>query len=188
MALADELDRLLPQTQCRRCGFDGCRPYAEALANGTALPNRCPPGGPSTLAALAGRLGVEEAPLDPSTGAFGAPTVVVIDEATCIGCAKCLPACPVDAIVGARRHMHTVIADECSGCDLCIPACPVDCITVTPYGTAMLDPEALAERAGRYRTRIEARARRLGAAAAEQARLLARAEQQLSSNEPMGSP
>lgn len=172
--LADRLDDLLPQTQCRRCGFDGCRPYALAMAEGLSGPNRCPPGGPGTLQALADALGVEPpAGLDAETGAFGAPTVVVIDESVCIGCAKCLPACPVDAIVGARRYMHTVLAAECSGCDLCIPACPVDCITVQPAADEPLSDAAIAARAVTLRRRIAARAAREARTRAETARRLA---------------
>ena len=160
--LADELDALLPQTQCTRCGYAGCRPYAEALATGEAAANRCPPGGESTLAALADRLGVALLPLDPQTGAFGPPRVAVIDEAVCIGCAKCLAPCPVDAIVGARRFLHTVIASECSGCELCIAPCPVDCIAMVPIANAPLGAAALGQRAAQYRARYDAHnARRL---------------------------
>ena len=176
-SLTDALDRLLPQTQCRRCGYDGCRPYAEAMAAGSAPGNRCPPGGPSTLAALAAALGCAPLPLEPSTGSFGVPTVAVIDEALCIGCAKCLPACPVDAIVGARRYMHTVLAADCSGCDLCLPACPVDCITMQPAADRPLEPAEIGHRADRYRARIEARsAREARARAASHAALLAAAQ------------
>ncbi len=172
--LTDLLDRLLPQTQCRRCGYDGCRPYAEAMAEHSAPANRCPPGGPSTLAALAAALGREPLPLEPSTGSFAPPTVAVIDEALCIGCAKCLPACPVDAIVGARRYMHTVLAADCSGCDLCLPACPVDCISMQPAAAAPLTPAEISDRALAYRNRMDARsAREERARAANLAALLA---------------
>jgi Na+-translocating ferredoxin:NAD+ oxidoreductase subunit B len=173
----DELDRLLPQTQCRRCGYDGCRPYAEAMAQGEALANRCPPGGPSTLAALTLALGHAPLPLEPSTGSFAPPTVAVIDEALCIGCAKCLPACPVDAIVGARRFMHTVLAAECSGCELCVPACPVDCITLEPSAAEPLSAPEIRDRATLYRARIEARrSREERAREATRAALLAATE------------
>lgn len=124
--VADRIDELLPQTQCGQCGFPGCRPYAEALAEGRADIDLCPPGGEATVRALARLLGRDERLL-------AAPTVpsnlrAVIDEDACVGCAICLQACPVDAIVGAPRRMHTVIADECTGCELCVAPCPVDCI------------------------------------------------------------
>ena len=131
--LIDEIDALLPQTQCGRCTFTGCRPYASALANGEADINQCPPGGNATAAALANLLGREPRPVDPRFGIVPAqPLVAWIDESACIGCVKCIQACPVDAIVGASKFMHTVIADQCSGCELCIPPCPVDCIVMRP--------------------------------------------------------
>jgi electron transport complex protein RnfB len=126
--LAERIDALLPQTQCGQCGYPGCRPYAEAIARGEADINRCPPGGEPCLAALAELLGREPKPLDPACGATKPPAVASIDEPRCIGCALCLPACPVDAILGAPRYLHTVIASECTGCELCVPVCPVDCI------------------------------------------------------------
>jgi Na+-translocating ferredoxin:NAD+ oxidoreductase subunit B len=153
---AEALDALLPQTQCTRCGYAGCRPYAEAMAAGEAGPNRCPPGGPSTLLALSAALGVPATAVDPACGAFGAPQVAVIDEAACIGCAKCLPACPVDAILGARKFMHTVITANCNGCELCIAPCPVDCITLVPTGAPPLSAGQLAADAARYRARYTA--------------------------------
>lgn len=131
--LIDEIDALLPQTQCGRCTFVGCRPYATALANGEADINQCPPGGDATAAALAQLLGREARPVDPRFGSVPTrPAVAWIDEAACIGCVKCIQACPVDAIVGASRFMHTVIAAQCTGCELCIPPCPVDCIVMRP--------------------------------------------------------
>lgn len=130
--LAAHIDRLLPQTQCGRCLYAGCRPYAEAIARGEARINRCPPGGAATIGRLAQMLGVEPLALDPLHGAEAPASVVIIDEETCIGCTKCIQACPVDAILGAARQMHTVIAAECTGCELCIPPCPVDCIAVVP--------------------------------------------------------
>jgi electron transport complex protein RnfB len=134
--LVDEIDALLPQTQCGRCTFAGCRPYATALANGDADINQCPPGGNATAAALAQLLGREPRPVDPRFGSVPTqPTVAWIDEAACIGCVKCIQACPVDAIVGASKFMHTVIAAQCTGCELCIPPCPVDCITMRPAPT-----------------------------------------------------
>ncbi|HKU16950.1 MAG TPA: electron transport complex subunit RsxB [Steroidobacteraceae bacterium] len=131
--LVDEIDALLPQTQCGRCTFSGCRPYAAALARGEADINQCPPGGDATAAALARLLGREPQPVDPRFGLVPAqPAVAWIDESACIGCVKCIQACPVDAIVGASRFMHTVIAAQCTGCELCIPPCPVDCIVMRP--------------------------------------------------------
>ena len=124
----DRLDRLLPQTQCGQCGFDGCRPYAEAMARGQAGPERCPPGGDAGALALARLLGVPAVPYDRSRGEQKPPQVALVVEDDCIGCTKCLLACPVDAIVGASKHMHVVIEPLCTGCELCIPACPVDCI------------------------------------------------------------
>jgi electron transport complex protein RnfB len=125
--LVDQIDALLPQTQCGQCGFPGCRPYAEAINNGAAI-NKCPPGGEATINALAGLLDVEPQPLDAEYGAVQAKRVAVIREDECIGCTKCIQACPVDAILGAAKHMHTVIESECTGCDLCVEPCPVDCI------------------------------------------------------------
>jgi electron transport complex protein RnfB len=128
----EAIDGLLPQTQCERCGYPGCRPYATAIALGVADINQCPPGGERTIWALADLLGRDPRPLNPQNGSEGSHTVAVIDEATCIGCTLCIKACPVDAIVGANKQMHTVIASECTGCDLCLPPCPVDCITMVP--------------------------------------------------------
>jgi Na+-translocating ferredoxin:NAD+ oxidoreductase subunit B len=173
MDLAARLDAVLPQTQCTRCGYDGCRPYAEALASGHAELDRCPPGGAPTVRALAALLGRRERPIDPVCGAETPPQVAVIDEARCIGCAKCLPVCPVDAIVGARRYMHTVIAAECSGCELCLPPCPVDCIELVPIADAPLDWAALSARGDQYRGRFAAHAERLIRIAAQRERALA---------------
>ena len=126
--VVDQIDALLPQTQCGQCGYPGCRPYAEAIAGEQADINQCPPGGEAGIRALADLLGREPKPLNPENGEEKPKTVAVIDEQTCIGCTLCIQACPVDAIVGAAKLMHTVIADECTGCDLCLPPCPVDCI------------------------------------------------------------
>jgi electron transport complex protein RnfB len=132
-ALVDALDRLLPQTQCGRCTFSGCRPYAVALAMGEADINQCPPGGRDTAHALARALNRPPKDVDERFGVMPAqPMVAFILEDTCIGCTKCIQACPVDAIVGASRYMHTVIAGQCTGCELCIPPCPVDCIELRP--------------------------------------------------------
>ncbi|MCE5232550.1 MAG: electron transport complex subunit RsxB [Mizugakiibacter sp.] len=126
----DAIDALLPQTQCGQCGYGGCRPYAEALARGEAELNRCPPGGMAGVRALANLLGREPRPIDPACGREKAPAVALIDEDVCIGCTKCIQACPVDAIVGASKQMHTVVDELCTGCELCVPACPVDCIAM----------------------------------------------------------
>ncbi len=126
--LPDKIDALLPQTQCGQCGYPGCRPYAEAIARDEADINQCPPGGESCVLALAELLGREPKPLDPAFGLEKPPAVAVIDEPRCIGCALCLQACPVDAILGAPKFMHTVLSAECTGCELCVPVCPVDCI------------------------------------------------------------
>ena len=130
--VADQIDALLPQTQCGQCGFPGCRPYAEAMARGEAEINRCPPGGETTITALADLLGRDIVPLDGDRGEPKPKAVAVIDEQACIGCTLCIQACPVDAILGAAKSMHTVIADECTGCELCLAPCPVDCIHMVP--------------------------------------------------------
>jgi electron transport complex protein RnfB len=130
--VVDKIDAILPQTQCGQCTYAGCRPYAEAIAKGEADINQCPPGGEAVIIALADLLDVEPKPLNAEHGEEKeSKTVVYIDENTCIGCTLCIQACPVDAILGAAKHMHTVIESECTGCDLCIPPCPVDCIHVT---------------------------------------------------------
>lgn len=129
--LAVLIEELLPQTQCGQCGHPGCRPYARAIAAGEAF-NKCPPGGHTTIATIADLLGTTPLALDPEHGSEGPKLVAYIREAECIGCTKCLPACPVDAILGATRQMHTVIAAECTGCDLCVEPCPVDCIEMIP--------------------------------------------------------
>ncbi|GAA3920043.1 Rnf electron transport complex subunit RnfB [Luteimonas lutimaris] len=130
--LVERLDRLLPQTQCGQCGFDGCRPYAEAMAAGQAGVDRCPPGGDNGARALARVLGVEAQPYDRSRGTHKPPQVALVVEADCIGCTKCIQACPVDAIIGGSKHMHVVLEPLCTGCELCVPACPVDCIVMLP--------------------------------------------------------
>jgi electron transport complex protein RnfB len=132
--IVERIDALLPQTQCRQCLFEGCRPYAEALARGEVDVDRCPPGGDAGAARLARLLGREPRRVDPRYGRHEPRRVAWIDEERCIGCAKCLPACPVDAIVGAARHTHTVIEVQCTGCKLCLPPCPVDCIELREPG------------------------------------------------------
>ena len=143
------IDALLPQTQCRRCGFEGCLPYAQALAEGSAPINRCPPGGSDGIAALAALLETPVLPLDPACGTEQDPGVAFIDAAACIGCARCLPPCPVDAIVGAQRHLHTVLESDCNGCELCIASCPVDCIVMRARSPDGVAPQA-DENRGRY--------------------------------------
>ena len=133
--LIEAIDCLLPQTQCGQCGYPGCRPYATAIAEGVADINQCPPGGMDGIRALAELLGREFKPLNPAHGVEKPAVVALIVKEDCIGCTKCIQACPVDAIIGAPRRMHTVIADLCTGCELCLPPCPVDCIellAVTP--------------------------------------------------------
>lgn len=130
--LADRIEDLLPQTQCTKCGYPACRPYAEAVASGEANYNQCPPGGAEGIARLAALLGKPVIPLNSANGVERPRPLAVIDEQVCIGCTLCMQACPVDAIVGAPKQMHTVIAELCTGCDLCVPPCPVDCIALPP--------------------------------------------------------
>lgn len=127
-SLVEQINHLLPQTQCAQCGYPGCKPYAEAIANESVPINQCPPGGDTTVTALAELLNREVIPLNPEFGAHTAPMIAKIRERECIGCTLCIKACPVDAIVGAAKLMHTVLNDHCTGCELCIPPCPIDCI------------------------------------------------------------
>jgi len=137
--VVEQLDSLLPQTQCGQCGHPGCRPYAEGIANGEAI-NKCPPGGQSTINAIADLLGVDAPSLDEEHGEEAdIKTVAFIREDECIGCTKCIQACPVDAILGAAKQMHTIISDECTGCDLCVEPCPVDCIDMLPIKKTVKD-------------------------------------------------
>lgn len=131
--IVEQINTILPQTQCGQCGYPGCRPYAEAIAAGDKI-NKCPPGGEATIQALADLLDVEPEPLDAVEGEK-VPVVAYIREEECIGCTKCIQACPVDAILGSSRQMHTVISSECTGCDLCVEPCPVDCIEMRPIET-----------------------------------------------------
>jgi electron transport complex protein RnfB len=167
--LIQRIDALLPQTQCGKCGHPGCRPYAEGMARGEAI-NKCPPGGSATIIALADLLQVPTLPLEAPGGPVP-PQLAFIREAECIGCTKCIQACPVDAIVGAAKQMHTVIADECTGCELCVAPCPVDCIDILP----LAEPAASLQRqhADQFRRRYEQRNRRL---ARDEARRLAERE------------
>lgn len=133
-SLVDRINNLLPQTQCGQCGYEGCRPYARAIHAGTAI-NQCPPGGNETIIRLANLLNLSPLPLNSAHGEIKALEVAVIREAECIGCTKCIVACPVDAILGGPKVMHTVIETECTGCDLCVEPCPVDCIDMVTVET-----------------------------------------------------
>jgi Na+-translocating ferredoxin:NAD+ oxidoreductase subunit B len=157
--LADRIDAVLPQTQCEQCGYHGCRPYAEAIARGDAEINQCPPGGAAGIEKLAALLQRPVLPLDPDHGVEKPRMLARIVEADCIGCTKCIQACPVDAIVGASKLMHTVLADDCTGCELCVPACPVDCIVLEPMPPAQIDA-AHADAARTHFQRREARLQR----------------------------
>ena len=165
--LAARIDALLPQTQCTRCGYAGCSPYAAAIASGEAPINQCPPGGEATIEALARLLDRPALPLNPKNGVEGPPLVAWIDESRCIGCARCLAPCPVDAIVGAQKYLHTVIAERCTGCELCVPPCPVDCIEMRPAGESAANDPSL------NRQRYETHTARLAHQAAERQRQLA---------------
>mgnify|MGYP001767166713 CR=1 FL=1 len=123
--LVEKIEAILPQTQCGQCGYPGCKPYAEAIAKGDCDINLCPPGGMEGVQRLADLLGREVKPLDAEEKP---KQIAIIDENTCIGCTLCIQACPVDAIVGAAKQMHTIIAQQCTGCELCLPPCPVECI------------------------------------------------------------
>jgi electron transport complex protein RnfB len=170
--LADRIDALLPQTQCAKCGYPGCRPYAEAIARNEADINQCPPGGEAGIRKLAALLGRPYHPLNPANGAEQPRRVAVIDEPRCIGCTLCIQACPVDAIVGAPKLMHTVVTELCSGCDLCIAPCPVDCIEMVPAVGA--DATWDGARADAARQRFERRGLRLERERAERAERLTR--------------
>lgn len=180
-ALAQRIAAALPQTQCRRCGWPDCRAYAEAIADGVADINRCPPGGAEGVARLAALTGRRARALDPECGHEGPLRLALIDEAWCIGCTLCIAACPVDCIVGANKRMHTVIADQCTGCELCLPACPVDCIAlVTPeparVGWAAWSPVQAAAARRRYET---SKVRRAQARRDHDERLAAKAQAKL---------
>jgi electron transport complex protein RnfB len=161
--LASRIDALLPQTQCTRCGFPACLAYAQAIADGEADINQCPPGGASGIEALARLLGRPAKPLNPANGIEKPAELALIDEEVCIGCTKCIQACPVDAIVGASKLMHTVLVDECTGCELCIPPCPVDCIAMVPAA----EPRSALQRAPQFRARYHERNARLAHDAGE---------------------
>jgi electron transport complex protein RnfB len=169
---AGGIDALLPQTQCTKCGYAGCRPYAEAMARGDADINQCPPGGDAGIRVLALATGRPYRPLNPANGVEAPRRVAVIDEAACIGCTLCIQACPVDAIVGAAKQMHTVLTELCSGCDLCVAPCPVDCIEMVPATGA--DAVWDRPRADAARARFEARNLRITGEKAERETRLAR--------------
>ena len=181
MSLVEQLNNALPQTQCTRCGYPDCQRYAEAIAQGEADINQCPPGGTEGVERLAKLTGKPLTPLNPDNGLEGPRTIAIIDEAWCIGCTLCIAVCPTDAIVGANKRMHTVVEDYCTGCELCIPACPVDCISLEPIDVNVSGwaswPQALADQA---RQRYDARTARLQREAVEHdQRLQAKAIQKL---------
>ena len=169
-SLADRIDALLPQTQCTRCGYQGCRPYAEAIAAGTAEINQCPPGGAAGIVKLADLLKTLPKALNPTNGIEKPLEMAVIDEDLCIGCTLCIQACPVDAIVGAAKWMHTILANWCTGCELCIAPCPVDCIAMVKVEPERVWNDADASLA---RARYYARNDRLAAQACEREKKLA---------------
>lgn len=169
LPLAERINALLPQTQCTKCGYEGCRPYAEAIATKAAPINRCPPGGLDGIKALAEMLSLPELELDHECGEHRPLMVAIIDEPHCIGCTLCIQACPVDAIVGANKLMHTVLPDRCTGCDLCVAPCPVDCITMVPARRAWTQADA-----GAARRHHEQRQHRLASMHPEDSSLAAR--------------
>ena len=179
--LVERIDAALPQTQCTRCGYPDCRAYAQAVADGEAQINQCPPGGDEGIRRLAALTGRPVLPLNPNNGIDGPLTVAVIDENWCIGCTLCIKACPTDAIIGTHKRMHTVIEPCCTGCELCIPVCPVDCISLDIVSGDKTAWDAWTpEQAHTAKTRYEARQRRLQREAVEhEARLVSKAETKL---------
>lgn len=175
--LADQIENLLPQTQCTKCGYPACRPYAQAIASGQAGYNQCPPGGIEGVARLASLLGKPVIPINPVHGMERPRPVAFIDEALCIGCTLCIQACPVDAILGAAKHMHTILPSLCTGCDLCVAPCPVDCIAMIPVTGEQTGWDAWSQQqADAARTRHDMRqARLLRDKAENDARLAAKA-------------
>ena len=166
--LIDQINSLLPQTQCGQCGFKGCRPYAEAIAEGKAEINRCPPGGDEGIIVLATFLGIPAKPLNPEFGVHKPKQLAFIVEQDCIGCVKCIAVCPVDAILGTAKLMHTVIASECTGCELCVAPCPVDCIVMKPMPDALAAVEKT-EKSALAKRRYDSRCLRKTREAEEQA-------------------
>lgn len=155
MSIAKTIDAILPQTQCGECGFPGCLPYAQALAQGSAPIDRCPPGGVATVKALGEILGIDPAPyLAAATLQTRPPSLAIIREAECIGCTKCIQACPVDAIIGSGKLMHSVIDHECTGCGLCVEPCPVDCIDIIPQPSPLYDPNVARQRFNAKQVRL----------------------------------
>ena len=184
--LADRIEDLLPQTQCTKCGYDGCRPYAEAIAAGSAGINQCPPGGAEGVARLAALTGHKVIPINPVNGVERPRAVAYIDEALCIGCTLCIQACPVDAIVGAAKQMHTVLTELCTGCDLCVAPCPVDCIVLYPVTETTGWAAWSQQQADAARERHDFRAMRLQRERAENdARLAAKAAEKMQAVEAL---
>lgn len=182
-SLADQIEDLLPQTQCTKCGYPACRPYAEAIAKGEADINQCPPGGTEGVARLSRLTGKKIILLNPANGLERPRPVAVIDEALCIGCTLCIQACPVDAIVGAAKQMHTILPDQCTGCDLCVAPCPVDCIAMVNISDKLTGWDAWSQiQADAARARHDFRQRRLQREKTENdARLTAKAAAKLDS-------
>ncbi len=174
-ALALRIDAILPQTQCGKCGYAGCWPYAQALSAGNADLNRCPPGGEAGIRALADLLGRPVKPLAAECGVERPRLTAIIDESLCVGCVKCIPPCPVDAILGAAKQMHTVLHALCTGCELCLPACPVDCISLVPAQNPVWDHSDAALARKRYQSRLQ----RLARLEAEQAEARRRQKEKL---------
>lgn len=185
MSLFEQINAILPQTQCGQCGYKGCKPYAEAMLAGSADINQCPPGGDEGILALAELLGLKAKPLNPEFGIYKPKQVAFIVEEDCIGCVKCVAACPVDAILGAAKQMHTVIAAECTGCELCVAPCPVDCIEMKPL-VVQPSPEQKAAQKLMAMRRFDSRIRRKENEALEKAAKVRKQKEALSLIRPDG--